>query len=182
MSCCATTTVSRASTAPPRPRSPRPRPASSWNRTGRRSASRSSSRRPRPGEPVRPNRKRIASTGVFGGVAAGVGLVMLMEMLDKSIRDTSDLERRLRIRPIVAIPYVTIADETRRRKRLWCRRLHCWRDRRCLALMLVLIQLFYMPLDLVRRKGPAPPWHVMTSDVPTLQASDWAAPWPSVVD
>src|SRR5690606_17258504 len=43
-----------------------------------------------PGEPISPNRKRIATMGAVGGLAAGVGLMMLLEMLDKSIRSGSD--------------------------------------------------------------------------------------------
>ena len=99
-----------------------------------------------PSKPISPNRKRIASTGAFGGIAAGIGLIMLLEYLDKSIRDTSDLTRRLRIRPFAAIPYLTIRSEARRR----------WRRLAALlaggtavaALWLVSIQMFYMPLDL----------------------------------
>ena len=99
-----------------------------------------------PSKPISPNRNRIASTGAFGGIAAGIGLVMLLEYLDKSIRDTSDLTRRLRIRPFAAIPYLTIRSEARRR----------WRRLAALlaggtavaALWLVSIQMFYMPLDL----------------------------------
>ena len=99
-----------------------------------------------PSDPISPNRKRIASTGAFGGIAAGIGLVMLLEYLDKSIRDTSDLTRRLRIRPIAAIPYLTLRSEVQRR----------WRRLAALlaggtavvALWLVSIQMFFMPLDL----------------------------------
>ena len=97
-------------------------------------------------KPISPDRTRIASTGAFGGIAAGIGFVLLLEYLDKSIRDTSDLERRLRIRPIAAIPYLTLRSEAQRR----------WRRLAALlaggtavvGLGLVSVQMFYMPLDL----------------------------------
>ena len=100
-----------------------------------------------PSAPISPNRKRIMFTGAFGGVALGVGLMMLLEMLDRSIRDAGDLERRLRIRPLSAIPYVAVAGETRQRRRLLAA--VAASGMAVVVLALVMIQLFYMPLDLV---------------------------------
>ena len=100
-----------------------------------------------PSSPISPNRKRIMFTGAFGGVGLGVGLMMLLEMLDRSIRDAGDLERRLRIRPLSAIPYVAVAGETRQRRRLLVAAAAS--SMAVVVLALVMIQLFYMPLDLV---------------------------------
>ena len=72
-----------------------------------------------PSKPLSPDRPRIVLGGVFGSVAAGIGMVVLMEWLDESIRNSADLERRLQIRPLAAIPYVTtIAERNRKRRTL----------------------------------------------------------------
>ena len=99
-----------------------------------------------PSKPISPDRTRIASTGAFGGIVAGIGLLMLLEYLDKSIRESSDLQRRLRIRPIASIPYLTLGAEVRRRRRLWGTALAGGTV--AVALFLVSVQMFYMPLDL----------------------------------
>ena len=75
---------------------------------------------------------------------------MLLEFLDKSIRDAADLEHRLKIRPISAIPYVTTNAERGRRKRLWVALMVA--AGLAVAVVLVLLQLFYVPLDLVVQK------------------------------
>ena len=103
-----------------------------------------------PSKPVSPNRPRIIFAGAFGSVAVGIGLVALLEMLDKSIRDASDLERRLRIRPISSIPYVTTSFETRRRRRALV--LLIAGGLIVIVLALLAVQLFYLPLDLVWQK------------------------------
>jgi polysaccharide biosynthesis transport protein len=72
-----------------------------------------------PSKPLSPDRPRIILGGAFGSVAAGIGMVVLMEWLDESIRNSADLERRLRIRPLATIPYVTtIAERNRKRRTL----------------------------------------------------------------
>ena len=100
-----------------------------------------------PDQPVQPNRPRIILAGSFGSVAAGAGLVVLMELLDKSIRTVADLEKRLQLRPIAIIPYVTTFGERRRRG---------WRLVALLLLVvgilaaaLLLVHLYYLPLDVL---------------------------------
>ena len=100
-----------------------------------------------PDAPVQPNRPRIILAGSFGSLAAGVGIVILAELLDKSIRSVADLEKRLQLRPIGVIPYVITSSERRR---------HRWRLGVLLALIiaavsaaLALIHFYYLPLDLI---------------------------------
>ena len=63
-----------------------------------------------------PNRKLIAAGGVFGSAALGVALMVLVEMLSTVIHTPRDLELRLKLRPVVTVPYIRIAAEIRRRR------------------------------------------------------------------
>lgn len=68
-----------------------------------------------PDQPSAPNRTQIVLAGGGAAVAAGLALVFLLEFLDGSIRTPADLERRLQVRPIAVIPYVTTRQERIRR-------------------------------------------------------------------
>ena len=59
-----------------------------------------------PRKPLTPNRLRIVLLGALGSIAAGIGMVFLMEQLDNSIYSPADLERKLRVRPFATIPYL----------------------------------------------------------------------------
>lgn len=72
-----------------------------------------------PAAPVRPNRIKIAMAGVAGGAAAGLGLILLLELSSNVVRRSSDLER-IRRQPLAALPYVFTPYE---RRRLWAGRI-----------------------------------------------------------
>ena len=57
-----------------------------------------------PRTPSSPNRPLIAVAGAAFGVAAGLGLVILLELLNKSIRRPVDLVRTLGITPLATLP------------------------------------------------------------------------------
>lgn len=68
-----------------------------------------------PDEPVGPNRKKLL---VFGGGASlglAFGLAAVLELLKPALRSSAQMERQLNLRPVVAIPYVPIPGEYRRR-------------------------------------------------------------------
>jgi uncharacterized protein involved in exopolysaccharide biosynthesis len=69
-----------------------------------------------PTEPMKPNRPRIMLGGSFGGIALGAGLVVLLEMLDNSMRTAADVEKYIRLKPLAVIPYVITTREVRRRR------------------------------------------------------------------
>ena len=83
-------------------------------------------------------------------MAAGVGMVILMEVLDKSIRSSRDLERLLQIRPLITIPYMTTTEETKRKSRT----LQGWLLGVILLVMiaLILVHEFYLPLDVLLQR------------------------------
>lgn len=103
-----------------------------------------------PEQPIRPNRFMVAGGGVFGGLALGLGLVVLLELLNTSIRRPTELVNKLGIQPFATIPYIATRGEMLRS-----------RLKAAALLMLVLaglpalfylIHYYYMPIDLIIAK------------------------------
>jgi uncharacterized protein involved in exopolysaccharide biosynthesis len=67
--------------------------------------------------PVRPNRPRVVELSVLLAAAAGAGLAILAELMDKAIRRSSDVFGVVDSRLVISIPYITTAAELHRRKR-----------------------------------------------------------------
>lgn len=65
-----------------------------------------------PRSPTSPNRPQIAAAGVGAGMAAGLGLVALLELLNRSIRRPIEITRKMGITPIAALPYVRTRRQT----------------------------------------------------------------------
>jgi polysaccharide biosynthesis transport protein len=66
-----------------------------------------------PGGPDSPNRMLIASAGVAGGVGLGLGFVVLLELLNRSIRRPVEIANRLGAQPLATIPYIRTRGEKR---------------------------------------------------------------------
>jgi uncharacterized protein involved in exopolysaccharide biosynthesis len=104
-----------------------------------------------PQEPIRPNRHKIAGMALLLALAAGGGLVFLLELADKSIRRSSDIFGIVDSRLVIAIPFIATHAELhqqRRRTKLWIGV--------AVALVLVAIvatYLFMPPLDLMIAKA-----------------------------
>jgi polysaccharide biosynthesis transport protein len=100
-----------------------------------------------PQEPSSPNRIRLAGVGVMLALAAGFGMIMLLEAKDQSVRNRFDLEALVQVPPLAILPrIVTLGEITRRR---WQRRLAVMGTLGAFALALVLVDLFYKPLDVL---------------------------------
>ena len=114
-----------------------------------------------PGSPSKPRRMLIAVAGLIGGVLSGLGLIVLMEMLNRSIRRPVDIANGLGIQPFATVPYIKTGTET------------AWKRVAIVAalvvalgvipLALLLVHTYYMPLDLLFAAwsealgfGPAP--------------------------
>jgi len=113
-----------------------------------------------PSAPTKPNRKKIMVAGLGGGFALGIGLVVLLELLDNSIRGVSDLERRLQLRPIGVIPYIVTPAERR-----WTMLKIGGGAVACIAIVavgLIAVHLYYLPLDLLAERG----WQKLQSRMP----------------
>ncbi|MFD0978629.1 GumC family protein [Tropicimonas aquimaris] len=100
-----------------------------------------------PSAPTRPNRIKLAGAGIATGILAGLGLVFLLEFLNRSVRRADDIVAHFEVMPIATIPYVRSS-----RQQMIDRGLK-------LALILAIlvggpaliyaVHEFYMPLDLV---------------------------------
>ncbi len=103
-----------------------------------------------PDQPTRPNRVRLAMLGIAAGLVLGLGLVMLIEMLNSTIRRPSDLILQLEITPIGSIPYMRTQSEI------------FWRRFGIMSALLVTVagvpavlyalDTYYLPLDLIIEK------------------------------
>ena len=100
-----------------------------------------------PSQPTKPNRILLSTMGVAAGLGAGGALIVLLELLNTSVRRPEDLVNKLGITPIVTIPYL------RTRKQKAIRRM-----RLIMAILLVCalipamlygVHTYYKPLDLI---------------------------------
>ena len=103
-----------------------------------------------PNEPTKPNRLLIAGGGTAFGLFAGLGLVILLEVLNRAIRRPQDLVRALGVSPIATIPYVQTRGEVfaRRGRKLILTLLILV----CVPAVIYAIHTFYQPLDLIAEK------------------------------
>ena len=64
-----------------------------------------------PDFPESPNRLLIAAAGIMGGIASGLGVLLLLELLNQSIRRPAELVHGLGIQPFATIPYIATRAE-----------------------------------------------------------------------
>jgi protein tyrosine kinase modulator len=69
-----------------------------------------------PAEPTSPDRPKLAAAGMGGGMLLGAGFILLLELLNTSIRRPQDIVQKLEITPFGALPFIrTRRDRIRRR-------------------------------------------------------------------
>mgnify|MGYP002654315805 CR=1 FL=1 len=69
-----------------------------------------------PREPESPNRPLIAFAGLGGGIVLGLGVVLLLELLNTAIRRPQDLTAQLGIAPFATLPLMRTPSQLRRRR------------------------------------------------------------------
>lgn len=69
-----------------------------------------------PANPESPNRRLIAIAGFGAGVAVGLGLIVLLELLNTAIRRPADLQNKLGIQPFGTLPLIRTPGQIRRRR------------------------------------------------------------------
>lgn len=103
-----------------------------------------------PNKPAKPKRLLIAGGGSLFGFIAGLGLIVLMEVLNRSIRRPEDLIRALGISPLATLPYIQTRKEVVLR-----------RGRKLLIAMMILVVItvllyavhtYYQPMDLIAER------------------------------
>jgi len=70
-----------------------------------------------PEKPFRPNIPKILLAGLFAGLAAGCGLALALEYMDKSFRDHEEIGEFLDLPLLAVIPRIETAAEGRKRQR-----------------------------------------------------------------
>ncbi|MEO0829051.1 MAG: lipopolysaccharide biosynthesis, partial [Pseudomonadota bacterium] len=70
----------------------------------------------KPTRPFSPNRPMMMAGGVGLGVAVGLALIVLLEVLNKSVRRPVELTNALGVAPLAIIPYIEGAGEKFRRR------------------------------------------------------------------
>jgi uncharacterized protein involved in exopolysaccharide biosynthesis len=71
-----------------------------------------------PNEPSSPNRILLAGGGTALGILAGLGLIVLIELLNTAPRRPESIVRKLGITPLATLPYIQTRQEIRRQRRI----------------------------------------------------------------
>ncbi len=100
-----------------------------------------------PNEPSKPNRILIAAGGIFMGILLGLGSIVLMEILNRSVRRPKDLIKSFGITPLSTIPYMRTPSETVMRRGAFAGML-------LVAVvgipaLIYAVHIYYQPLDLI---------------------------------
>lgn len=100
-----------------------------------------------PTEPVWPNRPKFIGIGAFLAFATGLGTAVLIELVDRRVRTSKELEALLKHPPLVAIPFIkTQRDVQKKRYKLGALLLA---PAIVFAVSLSLVHIFYKPLDIL---------------------------------
>ncbi|TKT80279.1 Wzz/FepE/Etk N-terminal domain-containing protein [Aquamicrobium sp. LC103] len=67
-----------------------------------------------PQDPIKSNRRRVAAAGAAMGGGLGLGLIFLLELLNKRVRRPAEIVQMFDAQPLATIPYISLPDEKRR--------------------------------------------------------------------
>lgn len=103
-----------------------------------------------PSEPIKPNRPLIVLGGVFASLGAGIGIILLLELMDPTLRGAKALEGHFQVRPIVSIPYIETDTELAARKRKTFATILI--GLASIVAILFVVHTYYLPLDVIVEK------------------------------
>ncbi len=100
-----------------------------------------------PTERAEPNRKLITAAGLGAGMLLSIGLVMLLELLNRTIRRPAEMVRSLGITPFGTVPYIPTLEEIRQKRA--SRRTSTIGVLVVASALLYLVHVAVMPLDTI---------------------------------
>jgi polysaccharide biosynthesis transport protein len=100
-----------------------------------------------PEEPTTPNRRLILALGTLLAALGALGIALLLEALDRSVRDQRDLAALLAVPPLAVIPWIDTVGE--RNSRMRRRRLALVGAAASLIAVIALTHTLYKPLDVM---------------------------------
>ena len=100
-----------------------------------------------PEVPIKPDRRKILTLGLFLAFAVGTGSIVATEFFDRSIRSSADITEYMELRPLVSIPYILTRDEVENSKKQF--QMFSAGAAAVFVVLLLGIHLLYMPLDIV---------------------------------
>jgi uncharacterized protein involved in exopolysaccharide biosynthesis len=100
-----------------------------------------------PEEPVSPNRSGIAIFGLVLSLGVAVGLVLLLEVVDTSIRSRRDIEALIAVPPLAVLPWIETPAERAGKTKV--RRLSFAGAASSVVVAVVMVHFLYRPLDVL---------------------------------
>jgi len=105
----------------------------------------------RPDTPVKPDRRKLLIAGIFLSFAAPIGVIVLLEFADKSIRGVQRLIQITNQPPLVVVPVIsTPAEELAATRNFWLMAIGMLAAGVAAVLA---VHFLYMPLDLLSQKA-----------------------------
>ena len=100
-----------------------------------------------PNAPISPKRVLVAGGGTAAGIGLGLAFIVLLELLNRSVRRPSDLIKSFGITPIATIPYLRTPSEVLTRRAVFAALL-------LLAVvgipgLIYAVHVYYLPLDII---------------------------------
>lgn len=98
-------------------------------------------------EPVKPKRSAVLALGVIFSLATALGLILLLEAMDTSIRGRRDVEALISVPPLAVLPWIETSADRNARARI--RKWSLAGAATSMAVAITLLHFLYRPLDVL---------------------------------